>query len=240
MKILLNTLMLIATILMIFSCFNEEDYDQVDPKDLLTFDDHIQTAIANGSDIVNVTVSVDSKISIAKRIIIFKTTLGSFVSGKGDSIVVKGDYNPKLSAKLISTKSGIANISAKIDNYTVTDSKPIFFDRAYPVQLTARVDSFAIRNNYKSEIIITATMKSDEGIPSQGQSVTFNAFTLEGIPIGEFLNGRNTSISDEKGNATIRYTAGSTLYRGQINFEVQTQRKDSTLIQGGTIINLID
>lgn len=232
-------LVLISTLLVI-SCFKKEDYDYVNPNDLLTFNDHMQTAKADGNDAVTITVSVDSKIAITKRIVIFKTTLGSFVSGKGDSIVLKGDDGPKLSAQLISTKRGIASISAKIADYMVNDSKPISFDRVYPVNITASVDSFAIRSSYKSEVLITASMKSDDGIPSQGQNVTFSAFTSAGTPVGVFLNGINTGISDGKGNATIRYTAGSTPYRGQISLIVQTEKEGGSIIQGSTVINLTD
>src|SRR5690554_6604210 len=142
MKKRIKRFALVAAILLITSCFTEEDYDKINPRDLLTFNDHVQTAKADGSDAVTVSVSLNSKIPKEKRIVTIKTTLGNFALGKGDSIVLKGDEDGDFSTRLVSSKVGVANISAKIDDYMVIDSQTISFSRVYPVQITARVDSF--------------------------------------------------------------------------------------------------
>lgn len=240
MKNLSKTIGLVVVFSIFLACFNEQDYDLVNPKDLLNIESHIQTAKADGADIVNVTITLNPKIEKSKKIVILKTSLGTFISGKGDSIVLKEDDQLKFTGQLVSTKIGQASLSAKIGNYVVKDENQVTFTRAYPVQISASVDSFAIKSNFQNELKITASMRSERGIPTQGQKVIFGGFTSDGTPIGEFLNGVNSSSSDVNGNATIRFAVGPTIYRGKITIKVETQKEDGAVITGSTIIHLID
>jgi hypothetical protein len=240
MKNRVTKFIFIGTLFLISSCFKKEDYDHVNPADLVTFDEHPQIAKADGSNAVTISVTLNDKIDLSKRIVILKTTLGTFASGKGDSIVLNTNDGFKLSAQLMSTKKGTANVTARISNYSVKDSRAVTFDRVFPMSITTSVDSFAVRANYKSEILITATMKSTEGIPSQGQLVKFSAYTSQGAPIGAFLNGINSASSDANGKAVMRYTAGTTTYRGEIKLKSETEKEDGSVIEANTTIYLTD
>jgi hypothetical protein len=220
------------------SCFKKEDYDHVDSASLIKFKLHNQSQFADGNSSVNIQVIVDSKVAPAKRVVVLKTSLGSFISGKGDSIVVKADDNLLVSADLVSAKDGAATITAYISNYAITDLTPVTFKPAYPVKITASVDSFSIKNSFKSEVVITASLKSDKGVPTQGQVVTFSALSPTGTPIGAFINGINTAQSNASGIATIRFSAGQTSTTGKLTISAQVNKEDGTPISGITYIYL--
>lgn len=138
------------------SCFNPDDY--VSPKEdlikLVKIED--TKKIANGVDAALITAQISDKAAPGRKKVIFKTSLGYFLGGKGDSIVVEADESFVASAKVASLKDGTANITAK-------DTVSINFSKALPDNISVSVDSFSVTNSFKSEILITASLSAPNG-----------------------------------------------------------------------------
>jgi len=222
------------------SCFNPEDYVTPD-DDIIRFrngEDTIKIT-ANGIDTAVIKAQISNEAALSRRRVTFKTNLGSFVGGKGDSIVVEADNAFKASASLTSVKTGTANVTAKIMGIKTQNTVKVAFAPAYPTKITVAVDSFAIANNFRSEVVITASLSAPEGAkPSEGYSVEFFLKDAGGNDIGAFLNNDNTSSTGTDGKAKIRYSAGEVDQEGYLTITATTKDINGNNISGTTRIFL--
>lgn len=240
MKIFIYVVSFGALLLLGTGCFNEDTYDLVEGKDIVNLHvDTLSKVQANGHESAIIDVNISNNADPSRRNILLKTSLGSFVGGKGDSIIVTANHGFRTEAKLISTKVGSATISATISGLKATSSGAVKYIRAYPDRITVTVDSFAVSDTFKDEIIITASLKSGNGIPSEKHLVTFNVLDFNGNPIGFFLNNRNNAETNESGKASIRFSPGTTGSSGQLKIVADTQTEDLSSLVATTYINLI-
>jgi hypothetical protein len=199
------------------SCFNPDKYDDPDPDDIVHVVSGNATGVANGKTVVVVKGTVSKNASKQKRYIVFKTTLGSFVGGKGDSLVKEAYPNFEAKAELISVEDGEAVVFAESQGIRSKDSVVVHFDKVLPSSITVTVDSFAVSSQYNRDVIITATMEGvGGGKPSVGAVVRFEVQDSSGNDVGFFLNGNNKASSDANGVAKIRYSPGGVPYRGYL------------------------
>lgn len=200
-----------------FGCFNPKDYDTppVSSDSIWWVSGNAKDVLANGATAAKVVAQISDKAAPGRRTVVFRTTSGAFVGGKGDSIAVEVDQNFRASAELTNTSPGEAAVYAKIRGVSTVDSVRVNFIQVYPTKiLSVTVDSFAVRSNYKSEVWITATLSADKGIPSVGHPVTFSATQLDGkTSVGGFLNNNPVAKTDASGKARIRYSPGVTTYQ---------------------------
>ncbi|SFM90390.1 hypothetical protein SAMN05428949_1235 [Chitinophaga sp. YR627] len=222
--------------LYIFSgCFKQQDFDRVQGSDLLTFTFVPQTVLADGASPATISLKIDSKAIPSKRKLLLKTSLGSFVGGNGDSIIVEADEQFKAGALLVSTRTGQALITATIAGHDVMDTTHITFIKAYPESITISVDSFSINNNYNKEILLSASLKRNNGgVPSQGYSVEFRVVNTTGNVVGFFLNGNPNAITDGNGRTNIRYIATDAASPGKHLAIAFTQQADGSTISDTT------
>ena len=224
---------IILTGLVAFGCFNPEDYDTppVSSDLIWLVSGNAKDVPANGATRAKVVVQISDKAAPGRRTVVFWTTSGAFVGGKGDSIAVEVDRNFRASAELTNTSPKKAEVYAKIRGISTVDSVRIDFIQAYPDKISSvTVDSFAVRANYKSEVWITASLGSGNGVPSMGYPVTFAVTQLDGkTSVGGFLNNNPVAKTDASGKARIRYSPGVTAYE---NFAIvkatTTTKKDPT------------
>ena len=221
------------------SCFNPDDY--VTPKDdiIKLVKGEESEKLANGVDAALITAQISDKAAPGRRKVIFKTSLGFFLGGKGDSIVVEADESFKASAKVVSLKAGTANVTAKIMEIKAKDVINITFSKAFPDSISVSVDSFSVANSFKSEILITASLSAPNGgKPSAGHEVMFSVNDSVGNNIGTFLNNINTSKTDTDGKAKIRYSAGEVDQEGYLTVIATTEDEDKNEITATTRIYL--
>lgn len=202
-------------VLLLLGCFNPEDYDTPSASaDKISFiSENIINVPADGVNTGLVKVRISDKASPGRRTVVFKTSSGFFIGGKGDSIAVTATENFTAFAQLANLNATTAIVTAKIMNVTTSNSLTVTFDKVYPASISVAVDSFSVAKNYKGETILTATLRTENGgKPSIGHQVQFTV-TRPGNPnigFGDFLNDKSTATTDADGKAMIRYSPGVT------------------------------
>jgi len=212
--------------LLAFGCFNPDDYDTPpflgDKISFISAD--VKGVPADGVNMGEVKVRISDKASPGRRTVIFKTSSGFFVGGKGDSIAVPAMEDFTASAQLANVNATTAEVTAKILTVEAPESRKVEFIRAYPKTIGVTVDSFSVAKNYNylSEITITANLRTDNGgKPSIGHEVSFTVTQPDGA-VGDFLNNKSTATTDADGKARIRFTPGTTARVGSATITAGT------------------
>lgn len=240
MKSILKHSYLIIVCALSIACYNPDDYIDIDKNKIIYLEKKDTTSIADGINKVTVKVKISDEAAREKREVIFKTDLGSFQNGS-DSIVVDAEDNFMASASLASLVAGTATVSAEIMGVKAQNTYTIKFDKAYPEKITVSVDSFAIANNFQSEVLITASLETNNrGKSSAGHPVSFIVTNGNGEAVGTFLNNINTGTSDMKGKVFIRYSAGEVNQSGYLAITATTTTVTGSSISGTTHIFLSD
>lgn len=245
MNYILKLVGLFISSLFLFGCFNPEDYDTpAASADKISF---ISTDVANvPADGVNtglVKVRISDEASPGRRTVIFKASSGFFVGGKGDSIAVTATENFTAAAELANVNATTAVVTAKILGVEAPGNSKVIFVKAYPKTISVAVDSFSVAKNYdyKSEITITANLRTENGgKPSVGHGVSFSVTQpnttppASVTPIGDFLNDRSTATTDADGKARIRFTPGTSARAGYATITASTVVSEaiSTTVSG--------
>ena len=106
-------------------------------------------------------------------------------------------------ANLNSVSKGTATVSALAQGIVA----------AYGDKLTISIDSFSVKNDDKTGIVLTAKLSSSAGgKPSSGTVFTFTATDGSGLNIGIFLNNVNTAKTDASGQTQLQWTPINTNY----------------------------
>jgi hypothetical protein len=222
------------------ACYNPDDYINIDEDKIISLDKKDTTIVADGVSSVPVVVRISDESVRGNRSVIFKTDLGFFKNGKGDSIVVNANEDFKAFASLASLRTGTATVSAKILGVKAKNNYRVTFEKAYPDKIVVSVDSFAIANNYQSEVLITASMSTNNGgKPSAGHPVSFFVSNANGVPLGDFLNNISTGISDIEGKVRVRFSAGEVDQNGYLTITATTTTATGS-ISGTTRIYLFN
>jgi len=225
--------------ILLVSCFKEDAYNNPSPDKIINFTISDQTIAADAISTVSIKVKISEDAAPDRRKVVFKTSLGSFVNGVGDSIVVTVGSNYEASANLLSVIAAEATVSASIQSVKALNEPKVTFSKAFPDIISVLVDSFVIYNNFSSETLITSTLsKTNGGKPSRGHLVSFQVTDLSGNPLGTFLNGISTSTTNNDGKASVRYSAGPISYLGFLIIRATTQKEDGSQISITTQIYL--
>jgi hypothetical protein len=238
-RFIISIYIILGTIMV--RCFNPDDYDSGKSSTQVKLSPTDTAVVADGVSSAKIEFRVVSNRPTALYPITFKTTAGSFIGGQGDSIVISPEKNFIAYASLVNTKAETATVIVKMPSVTFSSTSKVEFTKAYPDKIFVSVDSFAIKSSFNSEIMITANISTATGgVASSGTTVNFNAYDNNNNPIGYFLNMRNNSISDIKGKATIRFSAGQTAYRGLLRIIANTTKENGDIISDTTFINITD
>ncbi|UOE47880.1 hypothetical protein MTO98_26065 [Mucilaginibacter sp. SMC90] len=217
------------------ACFNPKKYDEVKPQGIIEVTSGDSTVVADGATAYVVSAKVtDTRADKKKMEVIFKTSLGTFAGGT-DSIKVTADDHAVSSAKLFSLKAGVAIITATVQKITAIKKPTVTFTATLADNLTVSVDSISVRNNNKSEVVITASLKTTGGgKASVGTPVSFQVTDVAGNAIGMFFNDINTGKSDANGQVQVHYVPLNTSYTGYLTATAQTTSNSGALITGST------
>lgn len=234
----MRKILIIITWLPCMACFKDSAYNNIKPDDIITISASEGDVLADGSGSGTVAANITSNAAPDRRQVTFKTSMGSFKGGAGDSIVLSPDSGLIVKAQLVSTSVGNAKVTATLRGVTTATPAVVSFVRAYPTGIKVSVDSFVIYNVYSSETLITATMTSANGKPSKGQMVHFKVTYEDGVPVGAFLNNIDSVACDASAKAQIRYSAGEATRLGNLTITASTYDQQGQVIPASTKIYL--
>lgn len=235
----LNNFGIACLLFFLGGCFNPEDYESPDPGKIVWFVSGDTTVAADASSSAKIVAQISPDAAPERRKVVFKTSSGSFKNGSGDSVVVEANKDFQATAYLTSIKTLTSEVSIKARSVKSDVTRKIEFTKAYPDKIAVTVDSFAIENNFKSEVLITASLSlNNGGKPSVGHRVNFKATDQGGHDLGHFLNGQDFAFTGADGKTSIRYSAGETSYKGPLTITAVTATSDGTSINHATIIYL--
>ena len=221
------------------ACFNPDAYVAPSGAGRIAFGASARTALADGVSVAELQAQLTADAAPGRRAVVFKTTLGSFKKGQGDSLVVQADSSGLARAELVSGRAGTATVSVRAGSLRAVKTQQIEFQPAFPDALTASVDSFSISNALNSELLLAATLRTaNGGKPSVGHPVSFVVFTAAGDSVGAFLNGQNVGSTDANGVARVRYSPGRVNYQGFLTVRARTRKADNTLLAATTPVYL--
>jgi len=222
-------------------CFNPEDYEPKKSETEIDMSPPDTTVVANGASAAKIKFTVTKQRPTKDLPIILNTTLGSFVGGKGDSLVVSPANDYSIVIRLVSTSTGTAKVTAKIGEVTFGKIANVIFTKAFPDKISVSIDSFAIHNSFSSELVITASItQSTGGVASSGHAVEFSAVTESETEIGYFVNEQNTATSNTAGKVSIRFSVGNTNYIGRLKIIASTLDANGATINAETFLQVIE
>jgi hypothetical protein len=233
----------IVILCLISSCFKPADYENTDPSLLINITTNDTTVPADGAATAIIKARLSKDAAPDRRMVIFKTSLGTFQSGSGDSVKVEAKNTADgiiATAYLTSISEGEAVVKTSILGYEANQPMKVTFVRAYPEGIRVSVDSFAIHASYQSEVLITATVSTANGKASAGTLVNFEVRDDNNNLVGTYLNGRSSARTNQQGTASVRYSAGETNTRGRLTIQATTTKADGTDLPATTQLFLTD
>lgn len=186
--------------------------DEVEFNDLAVVTLNIESWIANDSDTAIFTVKFNDDTVLDKITANVTITNGSFTENELQELSFKPKRTPEntIESQIIvksSTTDSNSNIVFNINEYK--QEFTINSTVSSPDKISLTASSFAVQNDFGSEITLTGTLKnSKDKLASKGISVD-----LEDVFInGELVNGRYRSeslISNSKSQISAVYTVGN-------------------------------
>jgi hypothetical protein len=190
-------------------------------------------APADGASISTFVVSVPniSALPPAARVVVFETTAGGFLPDGGAKTTVAVDDTGGAKAFLRSPTASVTGRVRASNNNAITDAF-ITFTVAAPDSLQVTSDKFALKPTFDDVATLTVQLRRQIGAPTAGQAIILSAKDSQGSAIGTF--SAPTILSDSNGQATSKYNAGGSGYKGPI-----TITATAGALSGSTVIQLI-
>lgn len=226
---------LLAVLALLPGC-DDGTTDPNDPR-VLSLSLSAASAPADGATLVHVTASVDPDTRGDRRSLTFTVSGATLTEGDGKSATVTADEDgiARLSIRA-PQEPGMARVRLSVQNIVRQDS--VEFTRALPQRLDVEPEKFALSAGVKNELRVAAQLRRATGRVSPSTPVTFRAFQAgTSTEVGQF---GVASPSDANGVATVRYTAGSTSYRGPVRIVASAPGEGAAQVIGETMIEVID
>lgn len=220
------------------ACYKDSAFNNINPDDVIKVTADTTAVLADGVHSAVITATISTDAAPDRRKVVLRTNKGAFKGGSGDSIVLDANPGFIVTAELVSTITGAAEVTAEARQVKALLPAEVMFKRAYPNAITVSVDSFVIYNQFSSETTIAAALTSQSGKPSKGQLVYFKVTYDDGTPVGAFLNNIDSVATDINGNAKIRYSAGETSRLGYLTIMAITKDEQGVPITANTRIYL--
>lgn len=203
----------------------------------LTFVVAADSAPADGATSVRMVAKIPEGARGDQRKVTFTTSAGSLVGAQGNSVTVTANMEGEAVTELRApSEPGTARLRIAVGSIIREDS--VRFIRAAPERIDVDPGKFAISAGAKNEISITAHLRRAVGRVTPGTRIYFHAFragTMDSI--GQFSV---PTLSDSNGQVSVRYTAGSTPYRGLVRIRAAVQNGANPLLAGYATVEIID
>lgn len=217
----------------ITACYKDTNYDAsaLIPKNPFALNASfnglsVNGAPADGYSIVNMIVSnLPVNTDDTANSVLFSTDYGLFTNNS-NSITSPWTYTTKPDGSLerialASLKGTIvpdsAHISATINGVSVI--KSLYFNRAYPDNISIFTSSLYIHTSDSVGITIEVDLRRNFGTPSLYTNVDLHVTDLMGKNVGSFSKAQN--FSDSSGKCMFQYVLTNTLYTGPLQVTAQ-------------------
>jgi hypothetical protein len=195
----------------------------------------VDSALADDVSTMLISATIRPESSVSPRVVIFKTSSGSFVSGAADSVVAKADSNGTAFALLRSPlEPGTALVLSSAGTTTLQGT--VRFVPALPQFLVLNADSFRVPANPGKPLKIRASPRRSSGKVSPGTIITFSAVDSLGSTIGWFAGATETS----PGTVEVSYTPGSIAYRGRVRVTGRTRGQGGVTVFDDLFLEVTD
>jgi hypothetical protein len=218
------------------SCYDPDAYENVDASKLVWLIGNDTSVIADGKNVAIIKAQLSTTAVAGKRTIVFKTDFGKFSGSNSDTLAVVTEP-PSFAAyaNLVSSSAGKATVTASAQGVTAEQKRMITFTKAYPDTIIVAVPTFSVQLGFDTSVVITASlMRANGGVPSTGHPVTFTVIDPStGASVGYFLNGQNSSATDQFGRVSVTFSAGPDTPTGFVKIIAETQG-NGKIISGET------
>lgn len=226
--------------------------DTISPEEVIgiLLINEVSSIPADNSSMVEVIGYISVDADDDKRTIKFETSAGTFTKNNEKNIEIKADDTIELnnerflSSKVLLKSSNIVTeeviVKAEIELFPARTS--VSFTDAPPVSLELAANKFGVFNDFDSEVILTALVKSATGFPSSGSSVSFLVFDDEtGSLISEPRFRDEKLAINASGQSSIVFTAGNLTnqgapFEGDLRIECKVNGQDN--INDTIVINV--
>ncbi|GEM_PF-6101818 len=231
----------LISIFLTTGCYKESDYyySANDIFKKLSMEISADSILADGNSKITIRYKFPIESDTALTSLYLKTTNGTFFeSGKA---ILKTNFSKLDSTKsfrcvevnlISSTKASISIITTRLQNYERKDT--VRFYIAYPNKISLLINPFYVKNDTISEVQITSSLSSDNGIASEGRTVILNYSPDIGI-----INLKN-SYSNGSGKANFTYVFTETTYIGDIIFIAKTINDNGDTISISSKLKVIE
>jgi hypothetical protein len=238
-----KTLLFFSTIVMLSSCYREDDYLLSNLDDsFVKLSIESETLDADGMSSTGIFIEIPygSKKEINK--VLLRTSKGKFENDKQEieatllNMVINGQNKKMAKAKLTSSQRvEHTTIEAKIGD--IVKYADVEFIRAYPEKIKTDLPSLTIKYGYQT-INLTTKLTRTIGKPSIMTNAKIYAIDPQGNVIGQFLNYDENV--NENGILINQYSLGESLCKCQNIFIVsETKSSQSTVIRDTTKLIII-
>jgi|GEM_PF-6376692 len=232
-----------------FACFNPEKYQLQPDKipSIIRLDDPTAESMpADGSSLIEIQAVIDANTADNRSSVVFKTTAGSFVNGKGDSVVVTAqiaDYGNNSQGKIAtallksSLHVGEATVSVKYGSIAAVQTKPVKFVKAYPSRIRIDSSAFFVKAAFASVVNLSAQVGREKGMPSVNNIVRFSATDSLNRAIGVFRSLDSTTNAE--GRASVLFGVRDSTYLGNVKLvALSVDEKGATLAKDSVYVQV--
>ena len=219
-------------------CYDENKYyySGHDFFNQLSRDNSPDSVSADGNSYITFTYKLPVEVDTSLTELNLKTTNGTFFeTGKASiktnfsNLDTTGDSLYAEVTLVSSTKASLSIVTTSLQGYSVKDT--VKFYKAFPSDITLSIIPFYIKNDLISEVLITCTLSSDDGIASEK-----NPIFLDFSPSIGILDTK-ISYSDSIGKARFNYVFNDLTYVGNIEFTAKTFNEDDvTILESAKLI----
>ncbi|MEQ8812785.1 MAG: hypothetical protein RIE59_27180, partial [Imperialibacter sp.] len=175
-----NIILFTSICLVCAACYNYDSYqEEFDREVQPTFQlaEGTLPAYANGKDTIEVQVKFHPGSNSDLVLVNFSVDDGVFLeNGKntfssseltrvGDDLVIRGTWQT-------TTTAGEHFVSVEVPKVFKTRRR-VIFDKSYPSAIGISHDKAGVRNGFSDEITLTASLRSELGLPNKGTKVVF-------------------------------------------------------------------
>ena len=178
-------------------------FTPVDPAQIITLVTERASAPADGVTPLGVSASVAAGLPSGRRTVIFRSTLGQVIP-----TIVEADGSNVARTNLVSTTTGVAQITATVDGSTAETTAQ--FTVAHPDRLHVSLDAAELKSGGSTTVRVTLTRT--KGSVSPHLRMSYSAKTSAGASIGSF----SAITLAENGLATATFNVGTTSYVGPV------------------------
>lgn len=229
----------IAALLSVVACDHRHLIGPAGPEAALAdFVAKPRSAPADGTSLVTLVATVTRRDATRPAPVTFSTSGGALISSAASAQTVTiGATSADTATVQVRAPRDSALVYVRATAGDVTKKDSIVFTRALPESIQLEPNPFAIQASPSASVVVTAYLRRSVGLVSPGTPLRFSATAPNGADPG--ILGV-PSVSDSQGVVTIKYSPGTTSYRGPVTVTATLDLPGTpSSISGQTTVQLL-